>query len=83
MSDPNENQELPLSSDGTSTTGNAVNLVSSSETNITYSKSFDQIVEEVLKGEWGVGQEQRQRLSAAGFNHNEVRKAVTRLRNNP
>ena len=81
MSDSNENQEFSLSSEGTSTTGNTVNFnYTPGETDITL-KPFDQVVEEVLKGEWGVGQEQRQRLSAAGFNHNEVRKAVTRLRN--
>lgn len=44
-------------------------------------KTFDQVVQEVYEGKWGQGQEQRQRLSAAGFNHNEVRKAVNRLRN--
>lgn len=44
-------------------------------------KTFDEVVQEVYEGKWGQGQEQRQRLSAAGFNHNEVRKAVNRLRN--
>lgn len=47
----------------------------------TTEKSFDEIVQEVFRGEWGQGQEQRQRLADAGYNHNEVRKAVIRLRN--
>lgn len=36
----------------------------------------------VLRGEYGTGQEQRLNLSKAGFNHREVNKEVSRLRNN-
>jgi hypothetical protein len=44
--------------------------------------SLDEIAQEVLDGKWGQGQEQRQKLDEAGHNHNEVNKAVSRLRNN-
>jgi CW_7 repeat len=44
--------------------------------------SLDKVVEEVLAGEWGKGQDQRRRLAEAGYNANEVRAAVTRKRNN-
>jgi hypothetical protein len=44
--------------------------------------SLDDVANEVIRGEWGEGQEQRQRLAEAGYDHNKVREAVTRIRNN-
>jgi len=45
-------------------------------------KSINEIAQEVLNGEWGIGQDQRLRLAEAGYNTTEVRKETTRLRNN-
>lgn len=39
-------------------------------------KSFDEIVSEVIKGKWCNGSERIRRLTAAGYNYNEVQKAV-------
>lgn len=39
---------------------------------------FDQVVDEVLAGKWGSGQERRLRLSEAGINHAAVQKEVVR-----
>jgi CW_7 repeat len=44
--------------------------------------SLDEIAKEVIAGEWGQGQEQRQKLADAGYDHIKVNEAVTRLRNN-
>jgi CW_7 repeat len=43
--------------------------------------SITEVAKAVLRGDWGQGQEQRQRLSEAGYNANEVQEEVTRLRN--
>lgn len=39
-------------------------------------KSFDQVVEEVRRGEWGKGQARRLALSKAGYDHVAVQKEV-------
>ena len=36
------------------------------------------IVEEVLSGKWGTGQERKQRLTEAGYNYNEIQAEVNR-----
>ena len=43
---------------------------------------LEEVARQVIAGEWGTGQEQRQKLSEAGYDHREVDKVVTRLRNN-
>lgn len=42
-------------------------------------KSVSQIAKEVIRGEWGNGNERKSRLAAAGYNYDEVRKAVNKL----
>lgn len=44
-------------------------------------KSNEEIAHEVLQGKWGVGQDRRARLSAAGYNPNLVQAEVNRLLN--
>lgn len=39
-------------------------------------KSLDEIVNEVIRGNWGNGAERKKRLEAAGYNYNEVQAAV-------
>ena len=39
-------------------------------------KTLDEVVQEVFDGKWGNGQEQRVRLTNAGYNHREVHEAV-------
>jgi hypothetical protein len=38
--------------------------------------SVDEVVSQIFAGKWGNGQEQRQRLAAAGYDHVEVHEAV-------
>ena len=42
----------------------------------TPTKSINEIAAEVINGDWGNGDERRQRLEAASYNYNEVQKAV-------
>ena len=44
--------------------------------------SITEVAKAVLRGDWGEGQDQRNRLSEAGYDHREVQAEVTRLRNN-
>lgn len=39
-------------------------------------KTIDQLVQEVLAGDWGTGAERRKNLEAAGYDYNTVQKAV-------
>ena len=48
-------------------------------TNITNHKSLEEIAAEVIAGEWGVGNDRRQRLTAAGYNYQEVQKLVNQI----
>ena len=44
---------------------------------------IEEVAQAVIRGEWGPeGQEQRQKLADAGYDHRKVHDAVTRLRNN-
>ena len=45
------------------------------------SKSLDDVAKEVINGKWGSGNDRRQRLTAAGYNYNEVQKKVNELLN--
>jgi hypothetical protein len=42
-------------------------------------KSFEQVVQEVYEGKWGVEPELRERLNDAGFDQYAVREAAIRL----
>ena len=42
-------------------------------------KSIDEIANEVLKGEWGNGQERKNRLTDAGYNYSEVQNKVNEI----
>ena len=42
-------------------------------------KSIDEIAKEVIKGEWGNGQDRKNRLAAAGYNYEQVQKRVNEL----
>lgn len=48
-------------------------------TNITNHKSLEEIAAEVIAGEWGVGNDRRQRLTAAGYNYQEIQKIVNEV----
>ena len=41
-------------------------------------KSIDEIVKEVIDGKWGNGNDRRQRLEKAGYDYEEIRKAVNK-----
>ena len=45
-------------------------------------KSVDDVAQEVLDGKWGNGDDRRKRLTAAGYNYNEVQAAVNRKLSN-
>lgn len=42
---------------------------------------LEQIVDQVIRGEWGVGQDRRLRLSVAGHDPNEVQREIVRRAN--
>ena len=46
---------------------------------MTPSKSIDTIAREVIRGEWGNGQDRKNRLTAAGYNYSAVQKRVNEL----
>lgn len=42
-------------------------------------KSVEELAQEVLRGKWGAGNDRKQRLTAAGYNYEEVQKRVNEL----
>lgn len=42
---------------------------------------MDELVQEIAEGKWGNGQERRNRLSAAGYDHREVQEALNERMN--
>ena len=42
-------------------------------------KSVDEVAREVIQGRWGNGAERKKRLTAAGYNYNEVQKKVNQM----
>lgn len=42
-------------------------------------KSIDELAREVIRGEWGNGQDRKNRLTAAGYNYSEVQKRVNQM----
>lgn len=44
-------------------------------------RSVDEIAAEVIRGEWSAGQERRDRLTAAGYDYDEVQKRVNKILN--
>ena len=42
-------------------------------------KSVDEVALEVIRGDWGNGDERVKRLTAAGYNYNEVQKRVNQV----
>lgn len=49
----------------------------------TPSKSVSEVAKEVLAGSWGNGSDRKAKLEAAGYNYDEVQKAVNALCNKP
>ena len=43
------------------------------------SKTVDELAHEVIKGEWGNGSERERKLTAAGYDYNEVQKRVNQM----
>ena len=42
-------------------------------------KPIDDLAKEVIHGDWGNGQERKDRLTAAGYNYSEVQSRVNEL----
>ena len=42
-------------------------------------KSVDQLAREVIRGDWGAGEERRKRLTAAGYDYNAVQNKVNQM----
>ena len=42
-------------------------------------KSNEEVAREVLRGQWGNGQDRKNRLAAAGYNYSEIQKIVNKL----
>ena len=43
--------------------------------------SFPELIDEVLAGKWGTGQNRRRKLAEAGFDHRAVQKEIVRRAN--
>lgn len=56
-----------------------VNQMSKNKKAAASKKSIDEIAKEVINGDWGNGQERKNRLAAAGYNYAEVQKRVNEL----
>lgn len=54
-------------------------ILSGNSKPVTPSKSIDTIAREVIRGEWGNGQDRKNRLTAAGYNYSAVQKRVNEL----
>lgn len=57
-----------------------------SKGNVVYSnakKSVDEIAKEVINGKWGNGADRKKKLTAAGYNYNEVQNYVNKLLSAP
>lgn len=50
-----------------------------SSTSTPAKKSIEEIAKEVIRGNWGNGQERKNRLTAAGYNYSEVQKKVNQM----
>lgn len=48
-------------------------------TNITHKKSNEEIAKEVIAGEWGAGNDRRQRLSNAGYDYRAIQDLVNQM----
>ena len=55
-----------------------LNSSSSSSTPVN-KKSVDEIAKEVIRGDWGNGQDRKDRLTAAGYDYSAVQKRVNEL----
>lgn len=42
-------------------------------------KTNEEIAKEVIRGDWGNGEERKQKLTAAGYNYNDIKKLVNQL----
>lgn len=48
-------------------------------TDITPEKNIEDLAQEVIRGDWGTGEDRRRRLTAAGYNYEAVQKLVNEL----
>ena len=56
-----------------------VNVILGGGKPVTPSKSIDTVAREVIRGDWGNGQDRKNRLTAAGYSYHEVQKRVNEL----
>lgn len=45
----------------------------------TVAKTVDELAKEVIRGDWGNGQERKEKLTAAGYNYSDIQKRVNEL----
>lgn len=60
---------------------NSLNLIAYD--NFSPNKSLDQIAQEVIRGDWGNGEERKQRLTEAGYDYEAVQNKVDEILNPP
>lgn len=41
--------------------------------------TIDKIAKDVIRGDWGIGEERKKRLTEAGYDYNKVQKRVNEL----
>ena len=58
---------------------NRVNEILSGGSNSTSGKSIDTLAHEVIRGDWGNGQDRKNRLERAGYDYNAVQRRVNEL----
>ena len=54
-------------------------ILSGSSSSSSNKKSIDEVAREVIRGEWGNGQDRKNRLTAAGYDYSAVQKRVNEL----
>ena len=54
-------------------------IVSNQESNLSNLKSLEEVVQEVVNGVWGNGEDRKSRLTDAGYNYNEVQEKVNSI----
>ena len=58
---------------------NKVNALLNGSSDLSNKKSLDEIAKEVIRGDWGNGQDRKDRLTAAGYDYGAVQKRVNEL----
>lgn len=60
-------------------TSKAGSIVAAAKANTAGKKTNEEIAKEVIRGNWGVGQERKDKLTAAGYDYSAVQSIVNEM----